>query len=246
MIRNSKLTSPGHFLPNDEKEQNRQDVHHKLISVLLKGKLFHAPINADEARVLDLGTGWGSWAIDFADDHPGSHVVGNDLSPVQPEFVPPNVEFLIDDFEDDWNYEQNPFDFVYGRYLAGSVRDWPRLTRQAYANLKPGGWVDFMDWDTMIESMDGSVNQENALWRWHNIGINRIEKIATLRPGPFLERWVRAAGFQNVTAQKFPIPLGTWPKDQHYVCISKPFNPCTDRKTEIGRSFESVAARGGP
>lgn len=37
-------------------------------------------------RVLDLGTGTGAWAVDFADEwvDDGVVVVGNDLSPIQP------------------------------------------------------------------------------------------------------------------------------------------------------------------
>ncbi|KAI8247308.1 Secondary metabolism regulator LAE1 [Colletotrichum sp. SAR 10_77] len=34
-------------------------------------------------RVLDVGTGTGLWAIDFADEHPDAEVLGTDLSPVQ-------------------------------------------------------------------------------------------------------------------------------------------------------------------
>lgn len=32
-------------------------------------------------------------------------------------------------------------------------------------------------------------------------------------PGPKLEGWVRDAGFINITAQVWPLPVGTWPKD---------------------------------
>ena len=32
-------------------------------------------------------------------------------------------------------------------------------------------------------------------------------------PGPRLEEWVRAAGFENVTHRKVRLPIGPWPKD---------------------------------
>lgn len=44
--------------------------------------------------------------------------------------VPPNLKFLIDDFEDEWIDDE--FDFIHARYLAGSVKDFPKLLRQAY------------------------------------------------------------------------------------------------------------------
>jgi ubiquinone/menaquinone biosynthesis C-methylase UbiE len=35
-------------------------------------------------RVLDAGCGTGIWAMDFADSHPETEVIGVDLAPVQP------------------------------------------------------------------------------------------------------------------------------------------------------------------
>jgi cyclopropane fatty-acyl-phospholipid synthase-like methyltransferase len=84
-------------------------------------------------RVLDLGTGTGIWAIDFADEHPSAEVIGTDLSPTQPNFVPPNLKFEIDDLNDDWTWKPESFDFVHIRALYGSVGDWGKVYRQAYA-----------------------------------------------------------------------------------------------------------------
>ncbi len=76
--------------------------------------------------MLDVGTGTGIWAIDFADEHPESEVIGTDLSPIQPSFVPPNLRFEIDDVEDEWIFK-NKFDFIHCRMLTGSIADWPRV-----------------------------------------------------------------------------------------------------------------------
>jgi len=45
--------------------------------------------------------------------------------------VPPNVEFSIDDVEDEWAFSTK-FDYVFSRFMTGSVVDWPKLFRQAY------------------------------------------------------------------------------------------------------------------
>lgn len=61
-----------------------------------------------EQKVLDIGTGTGLWAMyvlpclasllppltdsDFADEHPEPDIIGTDLSPSQPTWVPPNVK----------------------------------------------------------------------------------------------------------------------------------------------------------
>jgi ubiquinone/menaquinone biosynthesis C-methylase UbiE len=48
-------------------------------------------------RVLDIATGTGRWAIEMGDEYPESQIVGTDLSPIQPSYVPPNVRFFVED-----------------------------------------------------------------------------------------------------------------------------------------------------
>ena len=43
----------------------------------------------------------------------------------------PNVEFFVDDLEDDWAF-QTKFDLIYLRCMTGSFKDWPKFFRQAY------------------------------------------------------------------------------------------------------------------
>jgi hypothetical protein len=51
--------------------------------------------------------------------------------------VPPNCRFEIDDAEEDWVYAENSFDYIHGRDLYHSIRDWPRLIGQAYKWAAP-------------------------------------------------------------------------------------------------------------
>ncbi len=46
-------------MPNDEKENDRLDMHHHLATLILRGKLHRAPIAENPQRVLDVGTGTG-------------------------------------------------------------------------------------------------------------------------------------------------------------------------------------------
>jgi hypothetical protein len=45
--------------------------------------------------------------------------------------VPPNVVFEVDDIENDWVYSSK-FDLIHARYLAGAIKDWPKLIDQAF------------------------------------------------------------------------------------------------------------------
>lgn len=44
----------------------------------------------------------GKRCIEMADEYPSAQVLGIDLSPEQPTWVPPNCKFEVDDFELEW------------------------------------------------------------------------------------------------------------------------------------------------
>lgn len=55
-----------YFMPNDDSEQDRLDLYHHQFLQFLGGKLHAVPLDKPQ-RVLDVGTGTGIWAIDFAE-----------------------------------------------------------------------------------------------------------------------------------------------------------------------------------
>ena len=153
-----------YVLPNDEREQERQDILHHVRVLALDGKLFRAPVPSNPHHVLDLGTGTGIWAIDFADEFPSAQVTGTDLSPIQPSWVPPNLTFMVDDMESDWLEDWNQlYDYIHGRDLGGSVSDWPKLYAQAFRSLKPGGWIEMQELEVWIKSDDDTLKKAPSL-----------------------------------------------------------------------------------
>ena len=54
-----------------------------MMTATLGGRLGLAPLMEDfSGHVLDIATGTGIWAIDFADEFPDSEVIGTDISPL--------------------------------------------------------------------------------------------------------------------------------------------------------------------
>jgi SAM-dependent methyltransferase len=152
--------------------------------------------------VLDIGTGTGIWAIEFADEFPGAVVIGTDLSPIQPSFVPPNLKFYVDDFEQHpWEFgEEEKFDLIHWRSLCGSTGNWGRLYDQAYDSLKPGAFLEVHEYDAWIYSDDDG---ELAKAPWTKEWVSTLSDISIdfqkpLNVGKFQKRWMEEAGFLDV------------------------------------------------
>lgn len=73
-----KSTAGNYYVfPEDELEQDRLDLQHEMFLFTFGRNLYNAPLERDQLKdVLDLGTGTGIWAVDFADEYPDAQVVG--------------------------------------------------------------------------------------------------------------------------------------------------------------------------
>ena len=131
---------------------------HYFLTLLINDKLHTAPIKSDAQKVLDVGTGTGIWAIDFADENPDIAVIGTDLSPVQPGWVPPNLKFEIEDCTKEWTWDANTFDFVHMRYLFGGINDWVSLFKEGHRTLKGGAYLESVESDPQMHSDDGTLD----------------------------------------------------------------------------------------
>ncbi|TVY35145.1 Secondary metabolism regulator [Lachnellula subtilissima] len=204
-----------YYLPNDEIEQARLDLQHHIYRLCLGGNLYCAPIK-DPQSVLDIGTGTGIWAIEFADEFPGAVVIGTDLSPIQPNFVPPNVKFYVDDFEQPWDYQEvGKLDFIHWRSLSGSTGNWSKLYGQAFNNLKPGAFLEVHEYDANVYS-DEDPNFEKAPWTrsWcDTLDVSSTAFGKTLNVGRFHKQWMEEAGFVDIEEKVVKCPIGPWTKD---------------------------------
>ncbi|EAA28605.1 hypothetical protein GE21DRAFT_5352 [Neurospora crassa] len=202
------------YEPNDQRHVEAMEIFHHAMLVQLDGKLYLSPLDKKRIhKVLDVGTGSGLWAIDFADEYPNTEVIGTDVSPIQPSWVPPNVKFEIDDCNLDWTYAENSFDFIHMRMLAGVVNDWDKLFRNAFRCCKPGGYVESIGSSIHFLSDDGSVKEGTAMHQWGKVLGEAGKKLG--RPFNVYEddlqrKGMEAAGFVDIEFKDIQCPLGVW------------------------------------
>ncbi|WZH49689.1 S-adenosyl-L-methionine-dependent methyltransferase [Fusarium acuminatum] len=201
---------------NDERQSEAMDIAHHMFTLAQDGELHLAPLKDDIQKVLDVGCGTGIWAIDFADKYPSCEVIGTDISPIQPSWVPPNVKFEIEDCSQDWTYPPDSFDYVHLRYLVGCIPDWDKLFQEAYKVLKPGGWIETFEASPTIESDDGTVKPDSAMAQWAPIFIEASKKIGntfTVIADDIQRSGIEKAGFTDVKQWDSKQPLNPFPKD---------------------------------
>jgi len=194
------------------------ELHHQMLLLVQDGKLFRAPV-ANPQAILDVGTGTGAWAVDVADEFPSAQVIGTDLSPIQPSWVPSNCRFELDDVTLPWIYEENFFDLIHIRCLMGSIEDWTKLYSEAYRCLKPGGWLEHTDFTVHITSDDGSVPEDSVYATWNRVFAEtgeRTGKTFSVNDGQ-MARCMKDAGFSGpINVKDYKLPMGTWPAERKW------------------------------
>ncbi|KAF5586463.1 mRNA 3 end-processing YTH1 [Fusarium pseudocircinatum] len=224
-------------IPNDDAEQNRDDMKHAMMLELTNGNLFFSPIVENPQKIIDLATGTGIWAIDVADKFPSASVVGVDLSPIQPSWVPPNLKFLVDDIEDEWMHGGD-FDFVHMRCISPWLKDEVNVLRQAHDHMKPGAWIEIQELDARANCDDGSLAPDAPLAKFFDTAEQAVASFGMkFRAGENLREPLEKAGFTNVSCKVLKVPIGTWAKDKKLRLIGLYL------KTAVSDMFGAMAAK---
>ncbi|KAK7419067.1 hypothetical protein QQX98_003569 [Neonectria punicea] len=156
---------------------------------------------------------------DFADEFPATEVIGTDVSPIQPSWVPANLKFEIEDCTQPWTFRPDTFDYVHMRYLVGSVKDWVNLYEQVFRVCKPGGWVESFEGMPIMQSDDDTVPKDSAMAGWGKTFIEAGKKLGrtfTVVDDNTQEEGMQAAGLVNIESRIFKVPIGRWPKDPSF------------------------------
>ena len=192
-------------------------MQHNQWRLTLDGRLYLSPLPhpiPPGYEVLDIGTGTGAWALDFAEENAEAQVTGVDLSPVQPKKDPPNCKFYVRDIETEWSYEKT-FDYVHGRFLSMGIRDWARVFKQSFAFLKPGGWAEYQEAELTFPT-DPSSPKPNPEMRSLSDDVQDAAGMisVSIRQAHGWKGAVEDAGFINHKMVRSRWPVGEWSDDE--------------------------------
>ncbi|KAF4456156.1 hypothetical protein F53441_1640 [Fusarium austroafricanum] len=212
----SEQGDANYWVSNDDQSNEALDINHHVLTMMYDEKLYKAPLKKDIQTAVDIGTGTGIWAMDFADEFPSAKVVGTDISPIQPSWLPPNLEFQIDDCTQEWTFKENSIDYIHMRFLVGSIVDWPALFKQAYRCLKPGGYIESHEGSPSIGSDDNSVAEDSAMGQWGKLfmeGGRKLQRPFSVIEDDIQAKGMKEAGFTNIEEDNIKVPIGGWPAD---------------------------------
>ncbi|KAF7553131.1 hypothetical protein G7Z17_g3842 [Cylindrodendrum hubeiense] len=187
---------------NDEPQIELMDITHHILTLGLGDKLHLAPLEKDKVHA------YGPFASDFADGYPGAEVIGTDISPIQPSWVPPNVRFEIEDCTRDWTFASAFADYIHMRWLFGSIKDWDVLCAEAFRVCKPGGWFESHEASCIMSSDDDTVEGNSAMGQWGKFFIEGSKKIGTtvtMVEDGTQRKALEQAGFINIQEFNFKV-----------------------------------------
>ena len=211
-------------MPNDEEEQTRTQILHGVFLYILDQKLTTVPLDNPQ-KILDIGTGTGEWAMAMGDEYPETEIIGTDIAKIQPTAAPLNVFFEIDDAEEEggWMWEEDEFDFIHCRSMQGAFKDWRYIYTEAFKHLKPGGWIEVIDFDDH-KALLSHFKEYPVVVDWLGTVLEASKMSNRPRTSTHLEpECLTELGFVDVSSITKTIPMGTWPDDPVAQQVGKQF-----------------------
>ena len=86
------------------------------------------------------------------------------------------------------------------------------LIQQSFNCLRPGGWLESQEIESLVECDDGTLAPNSGLTSWaRNLSLGGA-KMGRPRDvsGEQMAQWYREVGFVDVKVVPFKIPIGSW------------------------------------
>ncbi|KAF1960502.1 S-adenosyl-L-methionine-dependent methyltransferase [Byssothecium circinans] len=206
-------------VPVDEEEEDRLTLQHDILYKFFDEKLFLPPIDYPR-KVLDCGYGRGDWVHHMAEEYEQCQILGIDIYPSTLPDQPDNLDLsgynLNDRLNDAGLFERNAYDLVHSRFVGQGIKAgrWPSYVQDIRRLLKPGGWLQMMEYYPNIQSDSGLLPDHSALTQWWNAYASAMERSNRIpRIGQRLQALMTEAGLRDVYMSRVNLPIGGWSPD---------------------------------
>ncbi|KAF2455185.1 S-adenosyl-L-methionine-dependent methyltransferase [Lineolata rhizophorae] len=225
-------------VPVDEEEEERLILQNQIMHYLFEEKLYFPDIPYPD-KVLECGYGRASWAVQMAQTYEDCEITAIDIYPADLPDEPDNLECELWDLNEPLvpTYERNQFDLVHSHFVAPGIKKerWREYLKDLVRLTKKGGWVQVAEFYYTIQSDNGLLGEDDALYKW---GVNyraAVQHDRDPRVGNYIDQLLRDAGLLQVQIRHFRLPIGGWPEDPRQKWIGE------QNLTNVNQMLDSLA-----
>ncbi len=96
-----------------------------------------------------------------------------------------------------------------------------------HSNIEPGGYIELLDPVYPMDSDDGTLSKESALYRWSALLNEAATKLgSSLDSALSYKQQLTHAGFTNVTETVYKWPMNQWPRLSKHKELGKHYPLC--------------------
>jgi len=165
----------------------------------------------------------------MADEFPHAEVVGVDLAPLQPQWVPVNCTFELCDLDAHClPYENDSFDVVHARNMHAGISNYPHFVHELTRILRPGGVLILIEFDLrpIADGMLVSKQHKTDVYGWctlteevqRSLVARGVDVTVPERMGVIAHE---TGWYGEVLQQHADIPIGFWPKDPTLLTVGQ-------------------------
>lgn len=140
----------------------------------------------------------------------------------EPENLDLVVHNLNDPLRDPEIFKANHFDLIHSRFVFPGIkiRRWDTYIRDMRLLLRPGGWVQIMEYLPIIQSHNGRLTDQHAVRKWWQeyqgamAGMDRDPRI-----GRQLKQLLLDNRYRDVDVDIVQLHIGDWSKSKSSVLV---------------------------
>lgn len=144
-------------------------------------------------------------------------MTGVDIFPLLVADQPENLTLcgynLNDRLRDPDVFQQRAYDLIHSRFINPGIKSnrWASYIGDLRLLLRPGGWVQMVEYYPLIQSDSGRLIDQSAVRRWWNaydISMARLNRDP--RIGRRLQHLLSDKGYRDVKVDVERLPIGGW------------------------------------